>query len=76
MQSGGSSSNTSSTSKEAKAEESKAEEDKKKSAAKESKTGNANKGGWLSSLLPWKSSTPQAKLPDDNNPQVSLPSAR
>lgn len=69
LQSGG---NNSGSSKEAQPEETKPEEDKKKSAGKESKTSNANKGGWFTSLLGWKSSTPQAVLPDDKNPQVSL----
>lgn len=63
---GGSSSNKEASTKETKTEEN------KKSAGKESKSSASNKGGWFSSLLGWKSSTPQAVLPDDKNPKVSL----
>lgn len=69
LQSGGAGSNSNSN-KESSLKETKAEEDKK-SAGKESKGANA-KGGWFSSLLGWKSSTPQAVLPDDKDPKVSL----
>lgn len=69
LQSGGAGSSSNSN-KEPSLKETKAEEDKK-SAGKESKGANG-KGGWFSSLLGWKSSTPQAVLPDDKNPKVSL----